>query len=79
MPAPTVLTNQWTQEHAKVVEECKEAKDARLCMLGAVLGKHGSYGNNSAGKDSSETSEEYHLPYGLTKTKECRGECQSEQ
>jgi hypothetical protein len=68
----TKPTNKWANEDTHVAGESKEAKSSCLSMLGAVLGHHGSDSDYRASKDTTQTSEQHHLPKRLTHSKESR-------
>jgi hypothetical protein len=57
-----IPTNQWTKEDTQVAGEREEAESPGLGLLCADLTQHGSYGDDRTRKDSSDTSEQYHLP-----------------
>jgi hypothetical protein len=57
-------TDQWANENPHVAGESKETESSCLSMLGAILGEHGSDSDNCSSKDTTQTSEQRHLPQG---------------
>lgn len=49
----TEHTNKWTNEDSHVAGESKETEGSRLSVLCAVLGEHGSDGDDCSRKDAA--------------------------